>query len=565
MRLATLLHLPQISKTALRLPVAVAALAAACLLAPCTAAGQSPDSPAQAASSPAQSTLPPAPAPQTAPVVTPPLTVQAPYVSTEPPQHRQPPIGQALSLPLAPPPEAASPRVTGALSATFAPRGGHAVAPGVYTPVATGQPLSLSLDDAVDLALQHNLTITTDQQRLRQVAGLRLGVLNALIPNLSVSGQHTAEEINLAAMGFKPQSLAGLLPPGTHISTIAKVNYSSAQINLSQQIFNLPAIEIYRASQAVTAQTNLETLLNRADIIQAVATQYLRTLSDKATLRNLQSLLLTDREIERQAVGRKEAGVGVNLDVLRATVDRQSREQQVIAAQNGLDKDRIRLNRLMGLAADQPLDLTDGVPYSDIDMLSLNTAMQVAMHRRKDLLALEQQLRSSGYQRKAVRYERLPAVAVSGYYGVIGQNGGPYHGDFVAQAGLNFPVFEEARIRGDRDVADAQISRIRNQIDSLRADILQQIRSSMLDVETARELVNDANSNVALATEQLSETEARYKAGVDDTLPVVRAQSTLAGAQAQLVSALFQFNTAKLTLARSTGVIESQYDTYLGR
>ena len=62
----------------------------------------------------------------------------------------------------------------------------------------------------------------------------------------------------------------------------------------------------------------------------------------------------------------------------------------------------------------------------------------------------------------------------------------------------------------------------------------------------------------------LSDSQQRYRAGIDDTLPVVRAQATLANAQAQLVSALYQFNTAKLELARNTGVVESQYDTYLG-
>ena len=67
-----------------------------------------------------------------------------------------------------------------------------------------------------------------------------------------------------------------------------------------------------------------------------------------------------------------------------------------------------------------------------------------------------------------------------------------------------------------------------------------------------------------LAAETLGDTQQRFRAGIDDNLPVVRAQATLANAQAQLVSSLYQFNTAKLQLARYTGVLESQYDSYLG-
>jgi outer membrane protein TolC len=54
-------------------------------------------------------------------------------------------------------------------------------------------------------------------------------------------------------------------------------------------------------------------------------------------------------------------------------------------------------------------------------------------------------------------------------------------------------------------------------------------------------------------------------AGVDDNLPLVTAQATLASAQSNLVESLFQFNLSKLALARATGVIETQYRDYLGR
>ena len=50
-----------------------------------------------------------------------------------------------------------------------------------------------------------------------------------------------------------------------------------------------------------------------------------------------------------------------------------------------------------------------------------------------------------------------------------------------------------------------------------------------------------------------------------DNLPLVEAQATLAAAQSQLVQRLFQYNTAKLQLARSVGVVQTEYKSYLGR
>jgi outer membrane protein TolC len=87
----------------------------------------------------------------------------------------------------------------------------------------------------------------------------------------------------------------------------------------------------------------------------------------------------------------------------------------------------------------------------------------------------------------------------------------------------------------------------------------------LLDVVATSQLVQVARSNVELATRALSDETERVNAGVDDNLPLVTAQSTLATAQSSKVESLYQYNLAKLALARATGIIETQYRVYLGR
>jgi outer membrane protein TolC len=127
------------------------------------------------------------------------------------------------------------------------------------------------------------------------------------------------------------------------------------------------------------------------------------------------------------------------------------------------------------------------------------------------------------------------------------------------------PIFQEGQLRGENEVADAQMIGLRHQIESLRVTIEQQIRSAMLDVQSSNDLVKVAKSNVDLATQELQDASDRFSAGVDDNLPVVQAQATLAQAQSTLVNTLYQYNQSKLQLARNTGVVESQYKVYLGR
>ena len=87
----------------------------------------------------------------------------------------------------------------------------------------------------------------------------------------------------------------------------------------------------------------------------------------------------------------------------------------------------------------------------------------------------------------------------------------------------------------------------------------------MLDVQSSAELVKVATSNVQLARQELSDATLRFTAGVSDNLPVVQAQASLAHAQSRLISTQFQYNIAKLNLARNTGVVESRYKEFLGR
>jgi outer membrane protein TolC len=430
---------------------------------------------------------------------------------------------------------------------------------------ATPGALPLSLDDAIDRGLKHNLQVLLATQTEQSVRGQILGVYFALLPDMRATAYSNALEINLAAMGFKPSSLAAFgFAPGT-VHEIVKVDTTSAQFSAHQVLFDLPDLYLYLAARKAADVVAMNRLNARGGVVDAVATQYLAALADQAQIANAQALVTADEEVLRQATLAHDAGVGANLDVLRARVQLQSEQQALLRAQNTFAKDKIALNRLIGLPAEQELTLTDTVPYAELAEMPLDQARALAYRRRKDLLGLQAQLEVTQRAQKAVKYERLPSLSFNGGYGVIGVTQGNYHGVFAAQGTLKIPLFEEGRFRGESQVAAAQQISLQRQIDSLKVTIDAQIRASRMDVESSSELVKVARSNVDLAAQALADTRDRFAAGVADNLPVVEAQAALATAQSRLVATEFLFNQAKLTLALNTGVEESQYKQYLGR
>ena len=429
---------------------------------------------------------------------------------------------------------------------------------------ATSDPLRLSIDDAVAFGLTRNLRLVTDRANMKIVKGDQLQVTNALVPSLTLNASTNTQEINLAAQGFKASSLAAFGLPPNQIHTIVKVDVTQAQLKLNQTLFDAPAYELLRGAKDESDVVNLNTLSGRGDLVLAVATAYLKVLADQSALTNAQALEQSAQTLFSQASEKLKAGVGTSLDALRGQVEFQNRQQQRISAENALAKDIIQLNRIMGLPAEQQLVLTDTAPFAQLADMDLDRAKATAYQRRKDYLSVLAQMRVADRERLAIKYQRLPTLSFGGFYGVLGETEGLYHGVFTAAGSLKFPIFREAGQRGDSEVITAQMMSLRQREASLRVDVEAQIRSSMLDVNSAHDLVKVAQSNVDLAQQELSDEQSRFSAGVDDNLPVVDAVASLAGAQAQLVQALYQYNTAKLQLARNTGIVESQYRTYLG-
>jgi outer membrane protein TolC len=80
-----------------------------------------------------------------------------------------------------------------------------------------------------------------------------------------------------------------------------------------------------------------------------------------------------------QAVSNHSAGTAPKLDELRAQVDTQSLQQQLIVARNSKEKDKLALARIIGLPLAQNFELADRAPYSAFDQPDVQVAIKQAL------------------------------------------------------------------------------------------------------------------------------------------------------------------------------------------
>ncbi|HEX4320254.1 MAG TPA: TolC family protein [Acidobacteriaceae bacterium] len=432
--------------------------------------------------------------------------------------------------------------------------------------------LKLSLDDAVTRGFAANLGLKENEAAELKFKGQEMQAAQYLLPSITVTGGTGYNEYNLAAFGFTNGFLgkvaaSGVFPPNAFsgLSFITKADVTTGQINYEQTLFSGTYIDGYKAARAAEKSAYFSKMSGRGEVVQQVATAYLAVIAARSEVENAKALLDADKVLFDQAHAKHEAGTVANLDELRPRVQYQQQKQTVLADENALEKDEILLKREIGVAPGQKIELTDPNPYSELASRTPEDLKTEAYANRQDYQNLQAQEVEARMTVGARRAERLPTLSFKGNYGVTGVSGVGYHGTLMAVGTLKVPIFREASLRGDTEVAKAQLLGVTQQLGDLRGHIDQQVRSSLLDVQAAQQLVEVARSNVELAKQALSDETDRFHAGVDDTLPLVQAQSTLQSAQSNLVQSLYQFNVSKLGLARSTGVLEQQYKAYLGR
>jgi len=415
--------------------------------------------------------------------------------------------------------------------------------------------LPLTLDDAVQRGLRHNLGLILAGQSQRTAAGQRLQELQGLLPTVNGSIKEAVQQVDLQAQGLRIPGFPSIIGP---------FGYTDLRASLSWSLVNVNSLQNYLASKHNFASSTLSLQDARDLVVLTVGNAYLACIADSSRIQSVAAQVDTAKVSLDQAVSNHQAGTAPLLDELRARVDYQTLQQSLITTQNQYEKDKIALARAIGLPLEQKFTLTDQAPYSALDKLDVDAAVKQALENRSDLKALQEQVESAKHSRSAATAERFPTLSFNGDYGDIGVNVLHSHGTGNATGQLSAPLFEEARLRGDARQSQAQLDTKVAQLSDLRGQVSADIRDSILDIQAAEQLVEVARSNVQLSNEALSEAQQRYAAGVADNLAVSQAQQALAQANDQYVSSLYQHNVAKLALARALGVAEKNYKDYVG-
>jgi outer membrane protein TolC len=416
--------------------------------------------------------------------------------------------------------------------------------------------LPLSFKDAIDRGLRNNLGLLLQSDVTLAARGQKWTELSALLPHVNASVTELAEQLDLAALGFRINA------PGFP-KVIGPVGVFEGGGYLTQSLFDYHAIERKRGATYTEKAAQFSLKNAREFVILAVGNAYLVAIAGAARVQTALADVQTAQALYDKAADQQKAGVSPAIDTLRSRVELQSRQQLLIATRNDYAKQKLALARVIGLPAGQEFSLTTAAPYEPLATATLEDDLQRAYATRPDYLAAAQQLRSAEEFRRAATAQHYPTLDMAGNYGVAGIRPGSSHGVFEVGATLNIPIFAGGKIHADVLQAEAALRQTQQQLDNLRGQIDYEVRSARLDLTSAADQVEVARSSVDLATQTLEQAQDRFAAGVTDNLEVVQAQDALTSANESYISSLYAHNIAKISLAKAIGFAEEGVKQYL--
>jgi outer membrane protein TolC len=425
---------------------------------------------------------------------------------------------------------------------------------------ATPEVLQLSFQEAIDRGLRNNLGLLLSGDQTITARGERWKELSSLLPNLSARVQEDVQTQSLTALGLKGNILHSPTPLPR---VIGPFNYFDARASLTQSLFNFSDLEKERAASESLKSAQYSYKDARELVVLAVGNSYLLAIATAARIETADAQVKNAQALYDKAVDQQKAGLSPAIDTLRARVELQTRQQQLISARNDFALQKLLLARVIGLPTGQEILLTEKAPYQALTPLPVEVYLQRAYASRSDYQAAQAQVRAAELSHRGASAGYYPSIDFNANYGDIGVTPAHSNGTWQVNGGLNIPIFAGGKVHSDVLEADAQLKQARSQLGDLRGRIDYDVRAALLDLNSAAEQVEVARSSVELAEESLAQSRDRFTSGVTDNLEVVQAQESVASAHESYIQSLYAHNLAKVELAYAIGDAEQGVERYL--
>ncbi len=402
---------------------------------------------------------------------------------------------------------------------------------------AAQEPLRLTVDQAVSMALERNHEVLRAREKLTSLDGRVQEVKSQVYPQVGLEAGYVRryDESVLDMFGgfIQPEVTNGY----SLKTTLDQILFSWGRVSTAVEIARISRRQANQDLASVERRVKLQVHQAFYDLLLA------RTLVDVAeeTLRQRQRHL----EVARQ---RFEAGVVNEYEVIRARVDVANARTPVVQARNAVRQAVSRLNNLLARPQAAPIEAVGDLEYVPAGPLTLDEVVRRATEQRPELASLALARDMAEKNIRIARAEDKPSVGLRAEYGFATQefeNLNPNREVWSVGVQLTLPLFDGWSTRGKVVQAESQLRDLQIATNQLREAIALEAKIALDDLRVAEEIIQASSLNIEQARKALDLAEASYRYGVGTALDVTDAQLGLTVARTDHARALHDYMLAR--------------------
>jgi outer membrane protein TolC len=478
--------------------------------------------------------------------------------------------------------------------------------PGIEMPAPEVPPVEdnaivLSLDQAIEIAIQNNLDVVIERYNRSQT---RLGILDALgIYDLQAQAgllyvdRSQATTSQLQASNFKQRQanfqLLQPLPNGGSIAVGVEAGRSETDVRFDQPS-SYSSDVTFSFSQPLLrgfGSTNFENSLILARTDSAISLQQFET-QVTTTLQQVseaywdlveayeqldvaeQSLNLAKDLHERNKI-QVDVGTKPPLDLVQSEAAIAEREEGIIRAQAAIGNSEDTLRRLLNFPDGQYWNLpikTTTAPETERLTINLDESIKTALEQRPELRLQNLNVERARIQSAFLRNQAKPQLDLNIDYGLSGagsslgntldQITGIDFDGWTARLNFSYPLQNRSG-RARSTIADLVEEQAEVTLDRAEAIIVTEVRQAARRVETAAKQIEAARASRQFQEKNLEAERKRYENGMSTSFQITQIQDDLTQAQSREVSAVIEYRRALTEYYRATGRLLDQEDIEL--
>jgi len=473
---------------------------------------------------------------------------------------------------------------------------------GILAPNSSGRPVTLQ--EAVDLALQNNERVKQYQERVTQKRYDDREATGNFLPSISFQGSYThlndpleidldpirqavtqleaGDQVEFANTYRQLQGgseltseeraqlfsqfqggLNAALPP--FVETLKEQNYPSASLVGVQPLFmGGKLIAAKRAASAERRASEADNVRVRNDVIGEAIVNYLRIVLLTEVIKTRKDVLKGMRHHSADAQRLYDEGLIARNDLLRAKVAVADAERHVFDEQNRLEQAMISLRHTLGLSAADSIEVCDDLAYKPVtDSLG---EFQTAAEADQPILQMVAEKRKMAAQKYAVeRSDYLPHVVGYGRYEMYQDDLSALEPQWAVGIQVSLNVFD-----GIKRHSRLQSARhLKKEVEYIEAHTKRQIdllvQKSYCDMRNYEKRYQTLAASIELAEENQRLNERRFQSGMGTSLEVIDATLSLERSEVERLLSLFEYYQALANLNVAVGQPEKLIDLWTVR